>query len=294
MISVLIVTRNNERDIGACISSLPWGKAPFELRIEDNGSTDGTREWAEKSVRDKRRSGASVHARWNAGNRGYAAAVNTMLAASRGEWICLLGPDTAVRPGALQELALFLLKNPAVGAAAPRLVGGNGMTQSSCRRFPTVRDALLELSGLPRLFPRRFRPRWKMPEFDHASAASVDQPEATCLMVRRQAYDEVGPMDERFPLFFNDVDWCRRIRESGWDIVFLPSAVVGHARGASVNQVPVMKIWKSHQGFYRYFAKYRRSAWGKATNPLLGGMLACAAVMRAAFAILRTNTGRKA
>jgi N-acetylglucosaminyl-diphospho-decaprenol L-rhamnosyltransferase len=172
-------------------------------------------------------------------------------------------------------------------------VDPSGMTQPSCRRFPVVRDALLEMTGLPRLFPRRFRPHWKMPEFDHASTARVEQPEATCLMVRRQAFEAVGPMDERFPLFFNDVDWCRRIRESGWDIVFFPVAVVGHVRGASVNRVPVMKIWKSHQGFYRYFAKYRTSAWGKATNTLLGGMLAVTAVFRAGFATLRTDAGKK-
>jgi hypothetical protein len=219
--------------------------------------------------------------------------MNRILSASRGEWICLLGPDTSVRPGALEALAGYLEKNPAAGAAAPKLVDRSGATQRSCRRFPTVRDAILEMSGLPRLFPRRVRPRWKMPEFDYASTASVEQPEATCLMVRRRTFETVGPMDERFRLFFNDVDWCRRIRESGWDIVFLPAAVVGHVGGASVNRVPVMKTWKSHQGFYRYFAKYRTSAWGKATNPLLGGALACTAVIRAGFAMLRANMGKK-
>jgi N-acetylglucosaminyl-diphospho-decaprenol L-rhamnosyltransferase len=289
MISVCIVTFNNESHIGACLASLPLGSPALELRIEDNGSKDRTREVVERFVGGLKRGSVRVHAQWNASNLGYTAAMNRMLSAGKGEWICLLGPDTRVFDGALERLADFLRKNAAVGVAAPRLLDRTGRTQHSCRRFPTVADALLEMTGLPRLFPHRFHPRWKMPEFDHSSMRSVDQPEATCLMVRRRVLQEVGPMDERFPLFFNDVDWCRRIRRSGWDIVFLPSATVGHVRGASVRQAPVIKIWKSHQGFYRYFAKYRESAWGKATNPLIGGMLACTAVFRVVFSMLHPN-----
>jgi N-acetylglucosaminyl-diphospho-decaprenol L-rhamnosyltransferase len=290
MISVLIVTFNNERHIGACLSSLPWRTAALELWITDNGSGDRTREAVEDSLRGLRR--GSVHTQWNPTNAGYAAAMNRMLAACGGDWICLLGPDTRVRGDALEQLADFLKKNASVGAAAPRLVDGTGKTQPSCRRFPAVRDALLEMTGLPRIFPDRFLPRWKMPDFDHASTRSVDQPETTCLMLRRRVLEQVGPLDEGFPLFFNDVDWCRRIRRHGWDIVFRPSAVVEHVRGASVRQTPVVKVWKSHQGFYRYFAKYRRSAWGKATNPLIGGMLACTAVLRIAAGMMHIN-GRK-
>jgi N-acetylglucosaminyl-diphospho-decaprenol L-rhamnosyltransferase len=288
MISVLIVTFKNERHIGACLDSLPWRTASFELRITDNGSGDRTRRTVEESLRGSRRK--AVRARWNADNPGYAAAMNRMLSASRGDWICLLGPDTRVRGDALERLADFLKKNPAVGAVAPRLVDGAGKTQASCRRFPTVGDALLEMTGLPRIFPQRFRPRWKMPDFDHASTRSVDQPEATCLMVRRTVLERVGLMDERFPLFFNDVDWCRRIRRRGWDIVFLPSAVVEHVRGASVRRTPVVKIWKSHQGFYRYFMKYRTSVWGRATNPVIGWLLVCTAVFRTTLFMMKPGT----
>jgi len=289
MISVCIVTFNNERQIGACLASLPWGNPALEVWIEDNGSRDRTREVVERFAAGLRRGRVRIHRRWNASDRGYAAAMNRMLSASRGEWVCLLGPDTRVLDGSFERLVDFLRKNPAVGVAAPRLLDIRGETQPSCRRFPTVGDAFLEMTGLPRLFPRRFLPSWKMPEFDHASMASVDQPEATCLMLRRRVLDGVGLMDERFPLFFNDVDWCRRIRRHGWGIVFLPSAVVEHSRGASVRQAPVKKIWRSHQGFYRYFAKYRKSAWGKATNPVIGGMLAMTAVFRILFAMLHSR-----
>jgi GT2 family glycosyltransferase len=281
MLSILIVTFNNERHIGPCLDSLPWADRSLEAVVVDNASSDRT--LAEIGPRIKGRCAVLIA---NRRNRGYAEGMNQAMAASRGEWICLLGPDTRVRPEALSRLTALLRRNPAIGAAAPRLVGPDGTTQPSCRKFPTAGDALLEMSGLPRLFPGRFTPRWKMPGFGHGEERRVDQPEATCLLVRRAAAVQTGPMDPRFPVFFNDVDWCRRIRNAGWDIVFVPGAVVEHARGASVNQRPVLKIWKSHQGFDRYFRKYRTSVWGRCTNPALGFLLAFTAVLRSAWVMI--------
>jgi GT2 family glycosyltransferase len=291
MLSVLIVTFNNERHIEACLSSLPWKTLDPEVRLVDNRSTDGTRDRV--GTFSRRHPHYKIHAVWNAANLGYAAAMNEALSACRGEWICLLGPDTRVQPGCMERLADFLKRSPGAGAVAPRLVDPGGGTQPSCRRFPTVRDALLEMTGLPRLFPERFRPNWKMTDFGHDSTLSVDQPEATCLMVRRKAFDDAGYMDERFPLFFNDVDWCRRIRRTGWDIVFLPDAVVEHVRGASVNRNPVLKIWKSHQGFYRYFQKYGMTPLQSFANQGIGLLLIATAVLRSVLIGMNSNLRKR-
>jgi GT2 family glycosyltransferase len=289
MLSVLIVTFNSERHIAACLASLPWKTmAPLlDVWIVDNRSTDQTRERIEAFSRQFRR--REIRTIWNTANLGYAAAVNQALSACRGEWICLLGPDTRVQPGSFEIIVDFLKLHPRSGAASPRLVDPNGNTQSSCRRFPTVWDVLFEMTGLPRLFPKRFQPRWKMPDFRHDSIRRVDQPEATCLMVRRRAFEDVGFMDERFPLFFNDVDWCRRFRLAGWDVVFLPEAVVEHARGASVRQDLVLKIWKSHQGFYRYFRKYGLSFSEKASNLWIGLLLIITAVFRSMLSLTKIS-----
>jgi hypothetical protein len=290
MLSILIVTFNNERHIESCLESLPWDRAVLDVWIADNRSSDGTRDKIESFIRSRGAGGIRMLA--NGRNLGYAEAVNRALAVCRGQWICLLGPDTAVRPFAFERMIGYLKNHPDTGAVAPRLVDASGRTQASCRRFPTLRDALFEMTGLPRLFPKRFIPRWKMPDFPHDAIREVEQPEATCLMIRRSILERVGGLDGRFPLFFNDVDWCRRIRMAGSKIAFLPDAVVAHVRGASVDRAPVVKIWKSHQGFYRYFQKYATRFPDRIANQALGCLLVLTAVLRTAWCVVRPRKGK--
>ncbi len=291
MISVLIVTYRSERHILPCLASLP-GKADggIEVCVVDNGPTAETR--AAIGTFTAGPGGRRIRVIPGLEPKSYAAAVNLGLRSCRGEWICLLGPDTRMGRGCLERMIRYLKRYPGVGVAAPRLTDAAGRTLPSCRRFPDTRDALMEMSGLPRLRPSRFAPRWKMPDFGHDRTADVEQPEATCLLLRRPVLETVGPMDERFPLFFNDVDWCRRIRTAGWRIVFLPEASVEHVRGASVNREPFIKIWRSHQGFFRYLSKYSGSGPRRLLLPALGWLFIVTAVLRAGWTILPSNSGK--
>jgi N-acetylglucosaminyl-diphospho-decaprenol L-rhamnosyltransferase len=280
MISLIIITHNNAQDILSCLGSLPWKKSLIELILIDNKSSDQTCTHIRSFMRDN-----PVHPIRlisNPFNTGYAAAVNQGLTLAQGEWICVLGPDTILHPGMLHTLQDRLEKNPNLGIAVPQLLRSDNSIQSSCRRFPGIRDVLFELTGLPRLWPRYFQPRWKMVDFEHNSERIVDQPEATCLFIRRKAILEVGPMDEQFPIFFNDVDWCRRFHLKGWRLLFTPSARVTHRQGTSVNVRPVPMIWKSHQGFYRYFRKYSRNRMMSAALPAFGLLLILTACLRTA------------
>ena len=114
-------------------------------------------------------------------------------------------------------------------------------------------------------------------------------PLTSSTMIERAAYHEVGGMDEAFFMFNEDVDWCRRIRASGWRIVYLPAASVEHVWGASVNREPGRKIWRSHQGFYRYFVKYRIAPADRLILPVLGWMLILTAAFRTALIPLNLN-----
>lgn len=293
MISVLIVTYRSERHILPCLASLPGtADGGIEVRVVDNSPSDETRAVIGKFMAGPK--GRRVRVIPGREPASYAAAVNLGLRSCRGEWICLLGPDTRMGRGSLERMIRFLKRHPDVGAAAPRLKNAAGRTLPSCRRFPELRDALLEMSGLPRLWPSRFAPRWKMPAFRHDRTADVEQPEATCLLLRRRVVDTVGPMDERFPLFFNDVDWCRRIRTAGWRIVFLPEASVEHVRGASVNREPFIKIWRSHQGFFRYLSKHGGSGPRRLLLPALGWLFIVTAVLRAGWTLLPFNQRKEA
>lgn len=278
-ISVIIVTYNNQYHIPQCLSSLPWNHFEFETVIVDNHSQDRTQN-AILSF-SNRFPQYRIFPIWNIMNIGYASAVNLALKNCHAPWILLLGPDTMVLPNAISILLVTLQKNPNVAMVAPQLVSPEGKIQPSCRRFPKTSDLLFELTGLPRLL--KWQPKWKFSEFDHQSQREIEQPEATCLLIRREAIYSVGNMDERFFLFFNDVDWCRRFWEKGWKILFVPDAKVSHIRGASVNQNFQIKIWKSHQGFYRYFQKYRKNRGEWIRNQILGLLLITTAMLRIIF-----------
>jgi N-acetylglucosaminyl-diphospho-decaprenol L-rhamnosyltransferase len=278
LLTVIIITYNNKDQILPCLHSLPWSEIPMELFLIDNGSQDGTCEILQNiALRNKPVSLITI---FNSRNNGFASGVNRSLTRSRGDYILLLGPDTRLRTHAISILMKYLKENPEVGLIAPQLLNTAGQIQPSCRRFPSYKDVFLELTGLPRRFPHRFTPSWKMPDFDHRTTREVDQPEATCLLTHPAAQKTVGLMDEDFPIFFNDVDWCRRFIEKGWKIVYHPDAHVIHEKGSSVRQDTIPMIWKSHQGFYRYFKKYKKRFFEKGINLFLGFLLIYTALIR--------------
>jgi len=278
MISLITVTHNNAQDILPLLNSFPWQETPIEVLLIDNRSSDDTCRRIQSFVSDN--PAYPIRLISNYFNIGYAAAINQGLILAQGEFICVLGPDTILHPGALQGLINKLETNPKIGIAAPQLILLDNSIQPSCRRFPKIGDVLLELTGLPRILPQYFKSDWKMDDFDHMTEMIVDQPEATCLFIRRKALEEVGLMDERFPIFFNDVDWCRRFHLKGWPILFVPTARVTHRRGTSVNTRPARMIWKSHQGFYRYFRKYNPSLLQRCLLIIFGFLLIWTACLR--------------
>ena len=287
MTSVIIVTYNNADDISACLDSLPWGTHKLDVINSENNSRDKTREKISRWI--------SIHPNKpirllnHQTNIGYARGVNTGLKNAYGERILLLGPDTQMTGEALSMLHAVLDQKSDVGIAAPQLLNFDGSIQPSCRRFPTLSDILMELSGLPRLFPTQFQACWKMTDFDFQTAMDVDQPEASCLLIRKKAANMVGPMDTRFPLFFNDVDWCRRFVEKGWTIWFAPEAKVKHKRGSSVKQQPIYSIYRSHQAFFKYFRKYASRPYERFLLLPVGFLLIFTGLIRCFGSIFRLH-----
>lgn len=279
-LSLVIVTWNSAADIEACIDSINFGHE-FEIIVVDNASSDATR--------DKLRQYHHLVVVTNERNFGYARANNQGIKRATGEYVLLLNPDTRIELGALDFMADWLDAHPETGAVAPRLLNPDGTTQASIRSFPTAGTVLWELSGLARLLPRsRTFGRWRMAWFDYDSAAEVEQPMASCLMLRRTVLGQLRGLDERLPVFYNDVDLSRRMAEAGWKTWYLPDARVFHRRGASTGQVRPKMIWESHRSMFRYLAKHDRSGlfWLKAV--LLLPLLELAALVRILWYRLRT------
>ena len=143
-----------------------------------------------------------------------------------------------------------------MGIVAPQFLNADGSIQPSCRRFPRHRDIVFHALGLNYLFPySKLYNYWKMGDFDHQSQRFVDQPQGAFLLTHRRAFEDVGLLDENFPMFFSDVDWCRRFINKGWKITFTPEVKIIHHKGSSVynNRNRISLIWSSHISFYLYF-----------------------------------------
>jgi GT2 family glycosyltransferase len=289
-LAIIIVTFQNADEIAHCLQSLvPAEPArPIYLFLIDNASTDGTRAIIRAAITRLPAPRFNIEIVLNEKNPGFTSAVNQGLtryfaASADHRWpVLFLNPDTVLPANSLATLLEKLYAMPDTGIVAPRLIYEDGRTQASCRRFPTHWDLFCELSGLSRLFPDSQRlNRWKMGDFDHRTAAEVEQPQGACLLARPELVAQVGLWDERFPIFFSDVDWCRRVRQTDWKIRFEPSVQIIHAQGVSVQQVRAAAIWSSHLSFWRYLRKHAaKHRWQKLLNLIYGPLLIMAAGVR--------------
>lgn len=269
MVSVIIVTWNSEKEISNCLSSLSEN---LEIIVVDNSSQDRTREIIKKRFR-------KVKLLENPSNLGFAKANNQGINIAKGDYILLLNPDTIVSPGSIEGMLKFMETHPDVGVIGPKLLNPDGSIQPSCREFPSYKNILLELTGIPRIFPKISL--WKMGYFNHNDLRDVDQPMGACLLVRRQALREAGLLDESFPIFMNDVDLCYRVKKRGWGIVFFPEAEVFHLRGKSTGRLRGKKIIIAHRSLYKYCKRHKKPPF--IFDALIGGALLFTAILRIIF-----------
>jgi GT2 family glycosyltransferase len=252
-ITIVIVTYNSREDIGPCIDSIFENRFPrLEIIVVDNGSSDGTREYL-------KRYGEKVKVIESRINRGYAWANNRGFNISEGKYVFLLNPDTRLGKECLKYMFNFIELNNDIMILAPLILNPDGSVQSSMRRLPDFRILFLELTGLSRLFSHSpLFNRWRIPEFDYARDGEVEQPMGAALLVRRSFFSG-SLLDERFTMFFNDVDLCVRVREGGGKIFYYPKASLFHLRGKSTSKVKERMIPLHAKGLIRYFQKHRRS-----------------------------------
>jgi GT2 family glycosyltransferase len=258
-LSVLIVNWNTCDLLRACLQSLrryPPAE-PMEVWVLDNASRDGSAKMVQREFPEVRLIASDC-------NLGYAAGNNRLIQQAQGEHLLLLNPDTEVTEGALHTAVQYMLAHPEVGALGAKLIHPDGRVQRSVRAFPEPQAVLWEYLGLAKLFPRSRRfAAYRMTWFTYDRIAEVDQPMGTFLMLSRRAVEDVGLMDEQFPIFFNEVDWCFRAKARGWKIVFHPEVVIIHHGGASTRQVRPQMIWESHRSLQKFYQKHYRPRLAK-------------------------------
>lgn len=228
-LSVSILSYRTPTLLRRCLEAVAAERAALEIEaiVVDNGSADGSAEM----VADLFPWVALIR---NDRNLGFAAAHNQALRRARGRNWLVLNSDAAPAPGALRTLVDFLDRNPGVAVAGPKLRYPDGSAQPSRRRFPTVVTLFLESTQLQRYSPdNRVLRRYYVADRPDDELQDVDWLVGACLCVRAAAAADVGLFDERYFMYSEELDWCRRFRAAGWRVVYVPSAEVVHVEGGS-------------------------------------------------------------
>jgi N-acetylglucosaminyl-diphospho-decaprenol L-rhamnosyltransferase len=254
-LSIVIVSWNVRDLLQKCLSSICPPDADnegleIEIIVVDNASTDG-------SVEMVRQAFPQVILIANTDNRGFTGGNNQGIALSRGRYVLLLNPDTEVLDDALARMIAFMDAHPDAGALGPMLLNPDGSVQSSRRRFPTPATAFIESTILQSWFPRHrlLRDYYVLDKPDDA-IAKVDWVVGACILVRREALDQIGALDDGFFMYSEELDWCRRAKMAGWEAIYFPEAQVVHHREQSSEQVKVFQIVRFNRSKIRYFRKH--------------------------------------
>jgi len=254
-LSIIIVSYNAATYLRSCLESIfePNHGFSFETIVVDNKSTDN-------SVATVRKEFPQVRLVENSHNAGFAKANNIGLAKATGKYVLFLNSDTKILGDGLSRLIHFLDKNQEVGVVAPKLVYPDFTDQGVARQFPTPINAFFgRKTLLTRLFPtNRFSKRY-LKCLQHTSNASfeVDWVSGASLMTRKEILDTEGSFDEKFFMYWEDLDLCYRIKKAGWNVYCVPTAIVVHFEGKSTSpKVSNRSIIEFNKGVYRYYRKH--------------------------------------
>ena len=229
-ISIVIVSWNSCYFLKGCLSSLILfpSRDPFEIIVVDNASTDGSREMI-------RREFPAVILVENDQNRGFAAACNRGAEKAGGEYLLFLNPDTRVYPGTLDGALDFMRAHPDAGAMGCRTLNFDGTLQSSAYSFPTPLRVFAYIVGLNRIF--------RISKLHgHGKIRQPDYVQGSFLLIPKNIFGDLGGFDEKFFLYSEEVDLCRRIRDDGRKIYYFPGVRIMHAGGASAGKNP-LSLW---------------------------------------------------
>ena len=264
-LSIVIVSYNVRELLGDCLSSLFTAHCPLstETWVVDNASQDDSA----AMVRTKF---PSVHLIENADNRGFAAANNQAFARTTGRYVLMLNPDTTVRPGALDTLVKFMDEHRRAGACGGKLLYGDGTLQHSAFRFPTLAQIFLDFFPLNwRLTDSRFNGRYPREWYARGKPFQVDHPLGADFLVRREAVEQVGWLDDKFFIYCEEIDWAIRLKRAGWQIWCVPQAEIVHHEAQSTRQfrdAMFVELWRARK---RLFTKHYSPLFRWAANQII-------------------------
>jgi len=246
-LSIVIVSWNTQDLLQRCISSILKypPKQDYEIVVVDNASRDGSVQMLHDLF-----PGANVIC--NSENLGFSQATNQGIHTCLGTHILLLNPDTKLKPKALNALERVLIENPSIGATGARLLNADGTIQPSCFRAPTLFREIWRLFHLDNIYPLS---TYQLETWDKQKPREVEVLNGACLMLKREALDDAGYLDETYFMYSEEVDLCYRLRRTGWKLFWVPEAEVVHYGGQSTRQNQSEMFQQLYRSKILYFRK---------------------------------------
>lgn len=271
-LSIVVVSYNTRDLLERCLKSvcsIPNSvfsgveKLNPEVFVVDNASSDNSAQM----VREKF---PGVRLIANPENRGFAAANNQAFPLTGGRYVMMLNPDTEVKPGALETLVEFMDAHPRVGACGGKLLYGDGTLQHSAFAFPSLAQIWLDFFPLNwRLTNSRLNGRYPISWYARGEPFVIDHPLGADFLVRRQAAEQVGWLDEKFFIYCEEIDWAMRLKRAGWQIWCVPQAVIVHHEAQSTRQFRdkmFVELWRAR---WRLFTKHYSPAFRWAARQIV-------------------------
>ena len=255
LLDIIIVNYNSTDYLLQCLRSVydSLQGVPAKIFVQDNNSQDGINRVIAMFPQ--------VNLTKNNYNMGFSKAVNRGLEQCTAPYILILNPDTVILNGFFELILQYLEENQDVGIVGSQILNLDGSVQGSARSFPTPLTGLFgRNSPLSRYFPNSpiSRSNILTTRSDSRTPMEVDWVSGACMVVKRKAVADVKLMDERFFLYWEDADWCRRMRELGWRVVYFPKASAYHYVGGSSQKIIFRSVIEFHKSVYRLFDKYAK------------------------------------
>ena len=255
-VAVVIVNYQSYDELHACLGSVEQLCGAVSVVVVDHATNDAAANHLNERF-------PAVHLIRRAGNDGFAVGVNRGVRETAAPFLLLLNPDCVLEPKACCQLADWLEAHPEVGAAGPRIRNADGTVQPSARRFPNLTTAIAGRSSwLTRVLPNNPLSSWNLPAraVDDAAPVDVDWVSGACMIVRREAFDAIAGMDEGFFLYWEDADFCRRLKSAGWRTMYVPAAGATHIGGRSSRHAADASLEAFHRSAYRLYTKHAGGA----------------------------------
>jgi len=278
-LSIIILNYKQKGLVKQCVKGIVavQPQLDYEIIVVDNDSGDGTLAMVEKMFQpevetDNNQPHLPISRSLKVppivtiaaeANNGFAAGNNLGIIKAQGKYLMILNPDIAVVPQALEKMVAFMEKNPSVGIIGPKLINPDGSVQYSCRRFPGFLVPIYRRTIFGKLpLAKKSIANYLMADFDHQSNQAVDWIFGACLLIGRSALEKIGLLDERFFMYFEDLDWCRRSWQEGFKVIyFSQTEMVHYHQRLSAERGGIFGVFSRGGRIHlwsgvKYFAKY--------------------------------------